>query len=171
MLHTNVASLLNEQIKKELYSAYLYLDMANYYSDEGLEGFENWFTVQAQEERDHAMLIRTYLLNNDAKITLLPIEAPTGNYSGFADPLQKALAHERGVTASIYNIYTAAQEVRDYQTTEFLQWFVKGQAGGEKSSGDLIKKFQLFGGDPKGLYELDQERKARAYTAPSLVLE
>ena len=81
MLDTKVASLLNVQVNKEFYSAYLYLDMANYYGDEGLEGFQNWFEIQAQEERDHAMLMRTYLMNNGEKVTLLPIDAPAENYA------------------------------------------------------------------------------------------
>ena len=60
MLEKNIAQLLNEQVNKELYSAYLYLDFANYYADEGLDGFAHWYEIQAQEERDHAMMIRRY---------------------------------------------------------------------------------------------------------------
>ena len=56
MLDTKVAELLNEQINKEFYSAYLYLDFSNYFKAQGLEGFANWYRVQAQEERDHAVL-------------------------------------------------------------------------------------------------------------------
>ena len=54
MLNEKVASLLNEQINKEFYSAYLYLEFSAYFEDEGLDGFANWYKVQAQEERDHA---------------------------------------------------------------------------------------------------------------------
>jgi len=171
MLDKNVSDLINTQIMKELYSAYLYLGMANYYSDEGLVGFENWFYVQAQEERDHAMLFRAYLLNNDEKIKLLAIEAPDGNYAGFGEPLKKTLEHERTVTASINCIYTAANEVKDYRTLEFLNWFIKEQGEEEKNSADMIKKYELFGGDAKGLYQLDQELKTRVYTAPTLTLD
>lgn len=171
MLNEKVAALLNEQIQKELFSAYFYLDIAGYYSDEGLEGFENWFAIQAQEERDHALLFRTYLLNNDEKVKLLVVQAPGGDYSGFGDPLKKTLAHEQTVTASINNIYTAATGARDYRTLEFLNWFIKEQGEEEKNASDLIKKYELFGADAKGLYELDQELKARVYAAPSLVLE
>ena len=64
MLDTKVAELLNMQVNKELYSAYLYLDFSNYYINEGLEGFGNWYKIQAQEERDHAMLFMQYLQNN-----------------------------------------------------------------------------------------------------------
>ena len=167
----NVYSLLNEQIQKEIYSAYLYLDMSDYYSDEGLEGFANWFYVQAQEEMDHAMLIRTYLLNNSQRIKLLPIDAPQGGYADFGKPLGDALAHEEFVTASIHTIYEAAEAAKDYRAAEFLDWFVKEQGEEEKNASDLIKKYELFGSDAKGLYALDQELAARTYAPPSLVLD
>ncbi|SHN75458.1 ferritin [Desulfitobacterium chlororespirans] len=170
MLDREVASLLNEQINKELYSAYLYLDMSGYYADNGLDGFENWFYIQAQEERDHAMLFRTYLLNNDEKVTLGAIAAPDLTYEDFKAPLLAALKHEQLVTASINTIYAAAYEKRDFRTMQFLDWFVKEQGEEEKTSTDLISKFELFGQDPKSLYMLNQELGARVYSAPSLVL-
>ena len=68
-MNANVSKLLNEQINKEFYSAYLYLDFANYYASVGLDGFENWYRVQAQEERDHAMLFYQYLQNNGEGVT------------------------------------------------------------------------------------------------------
>ena len=76
MLNKKVAELINIQVNKELYSAYLYLDFANYYHDMGLDGFANYFDVQAQEERDHAMLMRTYLFNNGEKCEFLDIAKP-----------------------------------------------------------------------------------------------
>lgn len=170
MLKPEIEKLLNEQICKELYSAYLYLDMANYYSDEGLVGFENWFLVQAQEERDHAMLFREYMLNNDSKVKLLTIDAPGESYKGFGEPLQASLAHEQFVTASIHTIYAAAFAEKDFRTMQFLDWFIKEQGEEEKNATDLIKKFELFGSDAKGLYQLDQELAGRVYTAPTLVL-
>ncbi len=171
MLNKTLATLINEQIMKELYSAYLYLDMANYYGNEGLEGFENWFYIQAQEERDHAMLFRTYLMNNSEPVKLLPIDAPNGTYADFTAPLDQTLKHEREVTASIDNIFAHAAETKDYRTMEFLNWFIKEQGEEEKNAEDLITKFRLFGKDPKSLYDLDNELKARVYAAPSLVLE
>ncbi len=171
MLDKKVSALINEQIMKELYSAYLYMGMANYYNEAGLEGFENWFNIQAQEERDHGLLFRTYLQNNGEKVTLLPIDAPGQDYEAFDGPLHKSLEHERLVTASIHNIYAAALAVHDYRTIEFLSWFVKEQGEEEKNAGDLITKFGLFGGDAKGLYQFDQELKGRVYAAPSLILD
>lgn len=170
MLNPEITKLINEQINKELYSSYLYLDMAGYYSDKSLDGFENWFYIQAQEERDHAMLFRTYLLNNDEKVVLTSVDAPQSNYKDFNDPLLATLEHERTVTASINNIYAVAYKEKDFRTMQFLDWFVKEQGEEEKNSTDLISKFDLFGNDSKGLYMLNQELGARVYAAPSLVL-
>lgn len=170
MLDNSVSKLLNQQINQELFSAYLYLDIANYYADQGLDGFEHWFYIQVQEERDHAMLYRSYMINNDEKIQLNAVAQPGGSYQDFQAPLTLALLHEQAVTASIHRIYDAAQEVHDYRTMQFLDWFVKEQGEEEKNTSDLVKRFELFGSDPKGLYMLDTELKSRVYAPPSLVL-
>ena len=75
-MNKRVAELINDQINKEFYSAYLYLEFANYYDSIGLDGFENWYRIQAQEERDHAMLFYQYLQNNNCPVTLEAIEKP-----------------------------------------------------------------------------------------------
>jgi ferritin len=170
MLNTEITKLLNEQITKEFYSAYLYMDFANYYADQGLNGFENWFFVQTQEERDHALLFRQYILNSGEQVVLNAIEAPNEKYGDFKAPLLKALEHEQYVTASINKIYEAAYKISDFKTMQFLDWFIKEQGEEEKNAEDNIKKYTLFAGDSKGLYMLDSEMKTRVYTAPSLVL-
>ncbi len=170
MLSDKLYKLINEQINKEFYSAYLYLDFANYYSVSGLQGFYNWFYVQAQEERDHAMLFTKFLLNNAAMPKYSPLAAPEGTYADFNAPLLGSLDHERYITASIYDIYAAASEEHDFKTTQFLDWFVKEQGEEEKNSEDNIQKFGLFGQDSKGLYMLDAEMGARIYAPPTLII-
>lgn len=170
MLDKKVKDLLNTQINKELYSGYLYLDFSDYYYDQGLDGFGNWYYVQAQEERDHAMLMRQYLLNNGESVTLDEIAKPDKTYSSPADPLKFGLEHEQYVTSLINDIYKAAQDVNDYRTMQFLDWFVKEQGEEEMNADDMIKKYELFGSDPRGLYSLNQELAGRVYSAPSLVL-
>lgn len=170
MLEQKVAELINQQINNEFYSAYLYLDFANYYTQEGLEGFANWYRVQAQEERDHAMLFIQYLQNNSRKVTLEAIEKPDVELKKFSDPLYAGLEHERYVTKLIHGIYDAAYSVKDFRTMQFLDWFVKEQGEEENNSDNLIKKFELFGLDPKSLYMMDNELSGRVYSAPSLVL-
>lgn len=170
MFNEKVSALLNEQINKEFYSAYLYLDMSNYFERRGLDGFANWYRIQAQEERDHAMLFYQYMQNNDLTVTLDAIAKPDKVFGCDMDVLQAGLAHEQLVTASINNIYAAAYEVKDFRTMQMLDWFVKEQGEEETNARDLITKYELFGCDAKGLYMLNQELAARVYTAPSLVL-
>ena len=169
-MNAQVARLLNEQINHELYSAYLYLDFANYYAAAGLDGFENWYRVQAREEQDHAMLFYQYLHNNGEKVVLAAVAAPVWAGENHLSPLKEALKHEKRVTALIDAIYAAAQEARDYRAMQLLDWFVKEQGEEEKNAADLIAKMELFGTDAKGLYMLNSELKTRAYAAPALTL-
>ena len=170
MLDAKVAALLNDQINKELYSAYLYLDMSNYYNEEGLEGFQNWYYVQAQEERDHAMLFMQYLQNNGEKVTLEAIAKPDKVFTDHRMPLAEGLAHEKYVSSLIHTIYDAAYSVKDYRTMQFLDWFVKEQGEEENTADTLLKKYDLYGADARALYMLDNELDARTYTAPTLTL-
>lgn len=170
MLEKKVVELLNQQINKEFYSAYLYLDFSNYYYDEGLDGFGNWYKIQAQEERDHAMLILQYLQNNGEKVVLETIDKPAIELSDAKAILAEGLKHEQYVTSLIHTIYDAAYSVKDFRTMQFLDWFVKEQGEEENNAENLVKKFELFGDDPKSLYMLDNELGGRVYSAPSLTL-
>ena len=170
MLNEKVAALLNTQVNKEFYSAYLYLHFSNFYKEQGLDGFANWYQIQAQEERDHAMLFVKYLQNNDAPVVYEAIDKPDAQLRERMDPLTAGLAHEQYVTSLIHTIYEAAYEVRDFRTMQFLDWFVKEQGEEETNASDLVKKMELFGSDSKGLYMLDNELGARVYSAPSLTL-
>ena len=156
-MNAKVSQLLNEQINKEFYSAYLYLDMANFYAAKGLDGFANWYEIQAKEEQDHAMLMYQFLHNNSEPVTLEAIAKPDKTYNTLMDPLKAALAHEKFVTESINTIYAAAQEANDFRTTQFLDWFIKEQGEEEKNSSDLITKMELFGNDARSLYMLNSE--------------
>ena len=170
MLDAKVSKLLNEQITKELYSAYLYLDFSVFYESEGLDGYANWYMIQAQEERDHAMLFLKYLQLNGEKVELGAIDKPDKSLNTLMDPLKAGFEHEQYVTSLINDIYSAAYEVKDLRTMQFLDWFVKEQLEEEENADKLVNKYKLFGDDPKSLYLLDQELSARVYTSPSLTL-
>ena len=169
-MEATVSALLNQQINKEFYSAYLYLDIANFYASKGLDGFANWYQIQAQEERDHAMLFIQYMQNNDVPVTFESIDKPDAVLSEKMDPLKAGYEHEQYVTGLIHTIYEAAYEAKDFRTMQFLDWFVKEQGEEETNAENMIKKYELFGSDPRALYMLDGELGARVYTAPSLVL-
>ncbi|NLI71322.1 MAG: ferritin [Bacteroidales bacterium] len=170
MLDPKIAKMLNDQVTKEFHSAYLYLDMANYYYDNNLNGFGNWFDVQTEEEKAHGMLFLQYLRNNGIKVELNQIDAPGFDFKDFKEPLTAALKHEQYVTASIYDIYKEAHVQKDFRTMQFLDWFVKEQGEEEQSAEELCQRYDMFGKDPKGLYLLDSELGRRAYEEPDLTL-
>ena len=169
-MNDKIAFLLNQQINKEFYSAYLYLDMSNYYDDLDLNGYANYYMVQAQEERDHALLFMKYMQSIGLKVTLDAIDKPDKVFNSILDPLEIAAEHERYVSALINDIYHECHEARDYRTLKFLDWFVDEQREEEDSADSMVSRYKLFGQDPRGLYLLDQEYAGRVYTAPSLVL-
>ena len=115
------------------------------------------------------MLFIQYLQNNGEKITLEAIAKPDKVFEDFRGPLTAGLEHENYVTGLIHDIYDAAYSVKDFRTMQFLDWFVKEQ-GEEKNASELVKRFDLFGHDPKGLYMLIPNWRQVVYAAPSLVL-
>lgn len=166
-MNEKVYELLNDQINKELYSAYLYLSFADYYTEEGLDGFANFYEIQAQEERDHAMIFRNYLHENGCSVKLGAIAQPDKTFASHIEPLEAALEHEKYVTSLINDIYAAAMEAHDYRTMKFLDWFIEEQQEEEDTADTMITRMKLFGGDAKALYDLDQENAARTYTTPA----
>lgn len=166
-MDSKVYELLNDQINKELYSAYLYLSFADYYEEEGLSGFANWYEIQAQEERDHALIFRNYLHENGCTVKLGAIAAPETTFGNHLEPLEAALEHEKYVTSLINGIYAAALEVHDFRTMKFLDWFIEEQQEEEDTADTMITRMRLFGSDAKALYDLDQENAARTYTVPT----
>lgn len=170
MSKEQISTMINKQITKEFFSAYLYLAISNYFAQQNLDGFTNWYEVQAKEELDHAMLFRKYLLNEGHAVQFEQIGAPDVSYKTLGEALATTVTHEQMITASITEIYTAALDCKDYKTTQLLDWFVKEQGEEEKSATDLCNKFQLFGNDTMSLYLLNAELMTRAYAPPSLVL-
>ena len=135
-MDAKVYELLNDQINKELYSAYLYLSFADYYEEEGLEGFANWYEIQAQEERDHALIFRNYLHDNGCKVKLLAIDQPDKEFSAHIEPLEAALEHEKYVTSLINDIYAAALEA-SLKLKEISYIHSEAYAAGELKHGTI----------------------------------
>ena len=152
-MDAKVYELINDQINKELYSAYLYLSFADYYEEEGLSGYANYFEIQAQEERDHAMIFRNYLHENGEAVKLLAIDMPDKTFANFLEPLEAAMEHEKYVTSLINDIYAAALEAHDYRAQKFLGWFIDEQLEEEDNADTMITNMKLFGGDPMWITE------------------
>jgi len=166
MINENVAKVLNEQVNKEFYSAYLYLAMSAYFSDLGLLGFANWMRIQAQEEQAHAMLMYDFLVSRGEKVILTSIAAPSTDWKNTLEVMEEVLVHEVYVTGLINNIISVAEEVKDRATMSYFNWFVDEQVEEESNAQDIISKLKLIGDDKSALYLLDKDLSARVFTQP-----
>ena len=157
MFNKKLEEALNEQINKELYSAYLYLGMAVHFESEGLKGFASWMRVQAKEEQEHAMKIYDYLFSVDGTPVLKTIkEVPTHYEKKPIEVIQEVLKHEQFVTASINSLYELALAGKDYKTQLFLQWFINEQVEEEENDRDILDTFKYIDNNA-GLLLLDKE--------------
>lgn len=166
MISQKIVKALNEQINKEMYSAYLYMSMSAHCTHEGLDGFANWFMVQYQEEMTHAMKIYDYINEQGEKVVLEAIEKPPSKFGTLIEMFNATLEHEQFITKSIYDLVTLASEKKDYATQIFLNWFVTEQIEEESNDNEIINKLKLIGDNTSGLFVLDKELSLRIFTPP-----
>jgi len=152
---------LNDQINKELYSAYLYLSMSAYLEAQSLPGAAKWMKLQAEEEVEHAMKIFSFVNERDGRVLLAPIEGPKQEWTSPLEVFQQALKHEIFVTESINNIVTSASDEKDYATLNFLQWFVAEQVEEEANARENVEMFKRVENNPHGLFMVDRALAAR----------
>ena len=156
MLNEKVKKLLNEQVNKEMYSAYLYLDFSGFMGGKGLPGFAAWYKKQAEEEMEHAFKIYDYIHANNEAVELMQIDKPGVKLTDELQVLKEGLKHEQYVTSLIHNIYKVAMEESDYRTMQFMEWFIKEQCEEEENAQELIDKFEKYGECTGSLYEIDK---------------
>ena len=166
MLSEKMVMKLNYQINRELYSAYLYLSMASYADAEGLNGFANWFKIQAKEEEFHAEKMYNYVNQQGRRVVLEAIEQPQTDFTSIVGLFEQTLKHEKVVTSLINGLVKLAREENDYATESFLQWYVTEQVEEEANPAEMIQKLKYVGKDGRGLLMLDKELAARIFTPP-----
>lgn len=167
MLNPKIQDAINAQINAELYSAYLYLSMAQHFEAEGLPGFANWFRIQFKEEQDHATIFMNYVNQRGGRVVLKAIDAVPTSWESPMDAFRATLEHEQKVTALINNLYALAMEENDYASRDRLNWFVSEQVEEEDNCRTLIDKLRMIGDNGMGLYMLNTELAGRVYSAPS----
>jgi ferritin len=166
MMSKTMQDALNEQMKHEFYSSYLYLSMSAYCDRANLPGLARWMRGQAQEETKHAMKIFDHVLDRGGKVELRELGKPPGEFASPREVFEQAHQHEQQVTASINKVYGLAVDERDFASTVFLDWFVQEQVEEEKTSGLLAEQFRMVGEDRPGLLMLDRELGQRRGGAP-----
>ncbi|WP_243362805.1 ferritin [Fundidesulfovibrio terrae] len=167
MLSKKMEQALNDQVKWELWSSYLYLSMSSYFQDMGLVGFANWMQVQEQEEKFHATKFYNYTIERGGRIKLQTLEAPENTWKSPLIAFQETLKHEQGVTARINALMDLAIKEKDHATASYLKWFIDEQVEEEANVQDVINKLKLVEGNPSALYLLDKELAVRVFTPPT----
>ena len=157
MLNKEVQDAMNEQIKNELYSAYLYLSMSAYSESISLPGFAHWMRVQAQEEQGHAMRFYRFIVERGGRVELQAIDQPPAEYGSPLDLFEKTLAHERKVTGLINDLYALAVREEDYASQVFMQWFITEQVEEEQNATQILEVLKMIGDSAQGLLMLDRE--------------
>ena len=157
MLSKTIQDTMNEQIKNELYSAYLYLSMSAYCEAINLPGFAHWMRAQSKEEVEHAMKFYGFIYDRGGRVVLQALDQPPIEYQSPLDIFEKTLEHEQKVTAMINDLYALAVQEKDYASQVFLQWFVDEQVEEEKSATEIVEMLKMVGDKGHALLMLDRE--------------
>ena len=161
MFSQKIQDAMNDQIQRELESAYIYLSMAAYFESSNLAGFAHWMKAQAQEEQTHAMKFFDFIYDRGGRVMLQAIPQPPADLASPLDVFEKALAHEQKITGHINDLYTLAVQEKDYASQTFLQWFVDEQVEEEKSAGEIVETLKMVGDKGQALYMLDRQLAQR----------
>ncbi|MCM2265086.1 MAG: ferritin [Desulfuromonadales bacterium] len=167
MFSKKLLDAMNEQMKNEFASAYLYLAMAGYFQSEDLPGTANWMRVQALEELTHGEKFFHFICDAAGRTEVRAIEAPQNSYKSPLDCFKAGLKHENFVTASINNLVNLARKDSNHATEIFLQWFVTEQVEEEANFSLIVKKLERIGNDGNGLLRLDEELALRVFVPPT----
>ena len=157
MINNKVEDILNAQINKEFYSAYLYLAMSAYFDEIGLKGFAHWTKIQAKEEMEHGIILFNYIIERDGKIDLRPIQAPTKDFKEPLQVFEMILAHEKEVTSNIEQVANLSENECDRATRHFIDWYIKEQVEEEAQVLDVIKMIKMFGTENEVLYHINKD--------------
>lgn len=163
MISNEIAELINQQIANEQYAAQYYLSMSAWFYEKDLDGIANYFRIQSKEELMHADKMFDFLNDVGAKIVMGRIDQPPYEFANATEIFEKALAHEKLVTRSIFNIMKNANNEGDFATVSFLQWFVNEQVEEEANASQLVTKIKMVSENPSALYLFDQELGQRVF--------
>ena len=167
MLSDKMIAKINEQIKNELYSGHLYLSMAAYCSSVDLDGFSNFFIIQEQEERFHAMKFYHYVVEQGGDVKIYGLDQPRQDFKSLEEVFDAAWKHEQLVTKLISDLMDLAVQEKDYASQSLFQWYIDEQVEEEASMLGILKKIQMVGEKGHGIFMLDRELAQRSFTPPA----
>jgi ferritin len=161
MLNPKVQAAMNDQLQKELQSAYVYLAMSAWAETQSFPGIAQWLRSQWDEELAHAMKFYTFIVDRGSNVEFKSLDAPTDSYKSPLDVFETALKHEQAVTKSINTLYELVANEKDFASQAWLDWFATEQVEEEKSVAQIVEDLRRVGDDGNGLYVIDRALGAR----------
>jgi ferritin len=161
MISETLQNAINDQIKAELDSSYLYLAMASWCHSVDFPGFAKWFEKQADEEREHAEKFYEYVIDRGGRVILKGLDTPQADFGTLEKAFQQTLDHERVVTKRINKIFEMAVAEKDFATQEMLNWFVKEQVEEEATAELMLAQVRMAENKPGNLLYLDRHAGKR----------
>jgi ferritin len=155
MLKQKIEDVLNEQVRKELYSSNLYLSMATWAETNGFAGIAGWMYAQAEEERLHMLKFIKYINDRGGHAIIPEIEKPPVEHGTVKEMFEAVYKHEQFISESINDIVAVSMEEKDFTTNNWLQWFVNEQIEEEASVSGLLDKLNMIGSENMYLFDRD----------------
>jgi ferritin len=162
MLSQALQDAISEQIKNEMYSAYMYLSMSAWFEDQDLPGFAHWMRAQFIEEETHALKFTDYVLDHNHPVALKAIPQPPTTWNSPVHVFEQTLEHEQKVTAMIKGIYAIAEKEGDYTTQQFLNWFLNEQVEEERNADLMLEQLRAMGNLRGMIVMLDGHKTGRS---------
>lgn len=163
MIGKRLSEAINEQIKNELESYYIYLSMAAYFHSISMDGMGHWMRCQAHEEMSHAMKFFQHLIDRGANVILQDVRQLKIEWSSPQEAFKDAYAHEQFITGKINDLTTIAREEKDYASEPLLAWFSDEQVEEEAEAGKVADEMEMVGTDKSALLMLDRELAQRPF--------
>jgi ferritin len=165
MIGERLNDAINEQIKNELESYYIYLSMAAWFHSRSLDGMGHWMRCQAHEEMIHAMKLFNHVIDRGGKVVLKDLKQLKTQWSSPLEVFQDAYEHEKFISGKIDDLTAISREERDYASEPILAWFSDEQIEEEATASKVNDELEMVGEDKSGLLMLDRELGGRAYPA------
>jgi ferritin len=167
MIGKKMRDLMNEQIKNELESYYIYLSMVAYFHSRNLDGMAHWMRCQAHEEMIHAMKFYDHIIDRGEMVELLNLKQLKTKWKSPLEAWQDTLEHEKFITAKIHDLVKLSRKENDIASDTLLNWFSKEQIEEESNAEKVLRQMEMIGDSKQGIYLLDRDLATRIFPAGS----
>jgi ferritin len=167
MINQRIKDLMNQQIKHEFESFYIYLSMAAYFQTVNLDGMAHWMRCQAHEEMTHGMKFFDYIHNRGGRVELLDIKQLQGHWNSPTEAWESVYQHEVFITAKIGALMRAVREENEYTAEPLLSWFINEQVQEEADAQKIFEQVKPVNDSKEGLLLLDRELATRVFPVGS----